>query len=655
VLSHTILLVKKLTTIAAPSERVSLFRRLVFSRTIRMLLDGGVVAVALFLSYEFRFDGRIPSSYWEQLHRILPYAILLHVASNHLLGVYSLVWHFIGQRDAGLIASSVTCSAAIFSLLNVLYSGFFHEIRIPIGVSFLYPILVYVGWIGIRALRRVTFRHEPKASTTTSHGHRRRPVLLVGAGEAGLYLSRELSHSFEFKIIGFLDDSPELQGRSVEGYRVLGSTKELEFLVQKHKVDEIILCMPSAANSAVLKIAARCQQIPVRVSTVPTLLEIVLGTVNVGRLRAVQMEELLGRASVSYEPDEQLVSTYRERRILITGAGGSIGSELARQLRKYHPAELILLDKDENSLHETSLELQEDFPKLIPIVANIRDLERTEMIFRTWKPEVVFHAAAYKHVPLMEHNAREAILNNVVGTENVVHLSEKYRVRIFVLISTDKAINPSSIMGASKRVAEMIVQDCASNGTQTRYGSVRFGNVLGSRASVVPLFQRRIREGKSIAVSHPEVKRYFMTIPEAAQLVIQAGSLCRCGETFLLDMGDPVRIVDLARNLIELSGLTPDQDIKIEFTGLRPGEKLSEELFSTSEDRFRNTKYPKIFVVDVPSRRTHSLMQTLTELETAANSDDLRAIQRILTNLDIGYRMNGQKAEAVLKSSAASA
>jgi FlaA1/EpsC-like NDP-sugar epimerase len=399
--------------------------------------------------------------------------------------------------------------------------------------------------------------------------------------------------------------------------------------------------MPSATKAALQRITARCAQISVKTSSVPSLWEIMSGKVMINNLRPVNMEDLLGRDSITYPQDlDELTRAYRGHRILVTGAGGSIGSELVRQLKALRPSHLTLLDKDENSLYEIACEIKEDFPNLTEVVADIRDPDLMERVFALQKPEVVFHAAAYKHVPLMERYPAEAVLTNVMGTRHLVEISNRLAVKTFVFVSTDKAVKPSSTMGASKRVAEMIVQAVASNGTRTRFCAVRFGNVLGSRASVVPLFQRQIRQGRNITVTHPDVRRYFMTIPEAVQLVIQAGSLGDRGEIFLLDMGDPVKIVDLARNLIELSGLIPDKDVKIEFTGLRPGEKLDEELLGAGERGVRSTRYSKIFVVEALRRDGTLLESGIKALEAAARAGEAAAIRRALQSLNIGYQSN---------------
>jgi FlaA1/EpsC-like NDP-sugar epimerase len=332
----------------------------------------------------------------------------------------------------------------------------------------------------------------------------------------------------------------------------------------------------------------------------------------------------------------------------VTGAGGSIGSELVRQLRRFQPAQLILLDKDENNLYEIACEIREDFDAVVDVIADIRNRDRLDKLFQRYRPEVVFHAAAYKHVPLMECYPAEAILNNVMGTRHVAELSRVYGVEVFVLISTDKAVNPTNTMGASKRVAEMIVQSLATSSAATRFCCVRFGNVLGSRASVVPIFQRQIRQGKNITVTHPDVTRYFMTIPEAVQLVIQAGSFGSDGEIFVLDMGEPVKIVDLAHHLIELSGLVPEKDISIEFTGLRPGEKLDEELLTACERTIRTTCHSKIFVVGALHHDPVNLHAAVTALERAAHDGDVDVIHSLLRSLDIGYHSSRHLAQAPL-------
>jgi FlaA1/EpsC-like NDP-sugar epimerase len=627
-------------SLLALAERLSLrFDTGAYRRLHHLLINGCIVALALWAAYMLRFDGSLPVAYQKQFLAFLPFAVSLYLAFNYLSGVDSLVWRYISMRDAVAIADSVVPASLVFLSYRLLDRS---SNPIPLGVLVIHPLLTYFGFVGVRVLRRTLHRRTATQKTPEESVATRKRLLLVGAGEAGLRLLHELSE-VEFKVVGFLDDDDQMQGRSIGGWRVLGNTQELESIVKQYAVDEVVLCMPSAPKLTRQKIAARCATLPVKASSVPTLWEIMSGQLTIDRLRsvnAVSMEDLLGRDTISYPKDlEDLSRTYRGRRILVTGAGGSIGSELIRQLRQFKPSQLILLDKDENNLYEMACEIREDFANVTEVVADIRDLDLIKKLFERHRPEVVFHAAAYKQVPLMEHYPAEAILNNVIGTRNLAQVSDQFGVKSFVLISTDKAVNPTSTMGASKRVAEVLLQKLAATGTKTRFCCVRFGNVLGSRASVVPIFQRQIRQRRNITVTHPEVRRYFMTIPEAVQLVIQAGSLGNSGEIFLLDMGDPVKIVDLARNLIELSGLVPDKDVDIEFTGLRPGEKLDEELLISGEQGVRSTKYSKIFVVEALQRNWSEFEAAVARLETAARAVDATAIRESLLSLNIGYQV----------------
>jgi FlaA1/EpsC-like NDP-sugar epimerase len=631
-------------SLMAVGERLSVrFDEGSYRRAHHLLINGCIVALALCAAYMLRFDGTLPVAYQKQFLAFLPFAVSLYLAFNYLSGVDSLVWRYISTRDAIAIADAVVPAALVFLSYRLLDRS---SNPIPLGVLLIHPLLTYLGFVGVRVLRRVLHRRTAAPKTIDESMAARKRLLLIGAGEAGLSLLHELCE--DFKIVGFLDDDERLQGRSIGGWRVLGTTEELDSIVKEYAVDEVVLCMPSAPKLKRQKIAARCAALPIKASSVPTLWEIMSGQSTIDRLRSmnsVSMEDLLGRDTIGYPKDlEDLSRAYRGRRILVTGAGGSIGSELVRQLRQFKPSHLILLDKDENNLYEMACEIREDFADITEVVGDIRDLDRVKRVFERHRPEVVFHAAAYKHVPLMEHYPAEAILNNVIGTRNLAQASDQSGVKSFVLISTDKAVNPTSTMGASKRVAEVLLQGLAANGSKTRFCCVRFGNVLGSRASVVPIFQRQLRQGRNITVTHPEVRRYFMTIPEAVQLVIQAGSLGNRGEIFLLDMGDPVKIVDLARNLIELSGLIPGKDVEIEFTGLRPGEKLDEELLISGEQGVRSTKYSKIFVVEALQREWSVFEAAVRELESAAHDIDVAAIRRSLLSMNIGYQVRSDGA-----------
>ncbi|HXK60591.1 MAG TPA: nucleoside-diphosphate sugar epimerase/dehydratase [Acidobacteriota bacterium] len=610
--------------------------KLVYTQAAQLLIDATIIAFALATAYFVRFDGLPPRAFLKQGLFILPYVVVLYLGVNFAFRIYSFVWRFTGVREVFWIACSVGASGLIMFLARLLvFEDQYVSMRVPYGVLALHPTLAGMGMICVRGLRRLQYQRGRRKNGANGNSVGKR-VLLVGAGEAGVRLAQELAERDDFRMIGFVDDDPRKIGRRINGLQVLGSTTEIESLVRAKAIDKVVLSMPSAPQFRVREIARRCREIPVKVFTVPPVSEILLGRVAISSLRPVQMSDLLGRAAVVHDlKDFNLVRCYRGKRIMVTGAGGSIGSELARQLRFFKPAELILLDKDENGVYETALEVREDFAgKVHEVVADIQNVGRLGRVFSRTRPEVIFHAAAFKHVPMMEKHPWEAILNNVVGTRNLVELAQVCKVQTFVLISTDKAVNPTSVMGASKRLAEMVVQQAASqNGCS--YCAVRFGNVLGSRASVVPLFQKRIQQGKPLQVTHPEIRRYFMTIPEAVQLVIQAGSLGKRGEIFVLDMGDPVKILDLANELIELSGLIPGQDIKIEFTGLRPGEKLYEELLVGEGSR--STKYPKIFVEQLIDGAWQALETRFEELKRAAIREDVETIYRLLKEMGIGY------------------
>lgn len=610
--------------------------RIVYSRPAQLFVDGAGVAASGLLAYLVRFDGWPSPRYQEQMLLAIPYLVLFYLGVNYLWGVYRFIWRFTGLKEALVIAQSVA-SGALVLLVGRILAYPYPDYRVPFGVLVIQPILLYFFFLGVRVLRRVQYRRQSQQPKVQRKSRPKR-ILLAGAGQAGQMLLRELEHRPNFRIVGFLDDDPRKRKSVIHGVRVVGSTDDIQEAVRRHRVDEVVVCMPSADRSLLKKVVSAAEKADVPTSSVPSLSEILVGKVSISRLRPVRMEDLLGRASIEYAKDDvDLTEHYWGSRILVTGAAGSIGSELVRQLKEFQPSNLILLDNDENGLYEVGLEVGDNFQNFEEVIADVRNLDRIRRVFAKHRPQVVFHAAAFKHVPLMEHHPCEAVLNNVAGSRNVVDASVEYGVRSFVLVSTDKAVNPTNIMGATKRVAETIVQRKAERGVSTRLCCVRFGNVLGSRASVVPLFQKQIRKGRDITVTHPDIQRYFMTIPEAVQLVIQAGVLGRNGEIFVLDMGDPVKIVDLARDLIELSGLVLDRDISIEFTGLRPGEKMCEELLIGTEHGVRVTRYPKIFVAEAVKRKWEELEPTLDLLTQAAQEEDLATLYSILEGLDIGY------------------
>jgi FlaA1/EpsC-like NDP-sugar epimerase len=431
-------------------------------------------------------------------------------------------------------------------------------------------------------------------------------------------------------VVGFLDDDPQKLHKRIGQLTVFGTTHDLPALVDNLFIDQVIIAMPSAPTGEIRRIVEACREAEVETRILPGLFELINGRVSINQLREVSLEDLLGREPVQL--DTASIAGYLEHRcVLVTGAGGSIGSELCRQIMRFQPATILLLGKGENSIFAIDQELKNcpEPVNLVPIIADVRDEERLAKIFEQHRPQVVFHAAAHKHVPLMEANVSEAVSNNVVGTQVVASLADRFNVETFVLVSSDKAVNPTSVMGATKRIAELVVQDIATR-SKTKYVSVRFGNVLASRGSVIPLWRQQIAQGGPVTVTHPEATRYFMLIPEAVQLILQAGALGSGGEIFVLDMGDPVKILDLAHDLIKFSGLRPDQDIAIEFIGLRPGEKLVEELL-TAEEGLTQTSYEKIFVGKPHPIDPKILSRTVTSLIQEARQDNEKSVR---TRLD---------------------
>ena len=547
------------------------------------------ILTALSVSVYLRFDWSVPAYWHNQLQNMLLPAVIINMAVFYVFGFYRRVWRYTGTGELLLIAMAVTVGLSgtyVYSLFTYLLP------RSSIIIAW-FLIIFLIGGSRL-AVRLITGYLSRPAG-----GGRRKKALIVGAGEAGVLVARELKRhgpALGIKVIGYIDDDPTKQKQIIQGIPVLGRQDDLAEIIERRGIEEIIIAMPSAPYSTLQEIINRCADLPVKIKTVPGIFEIVKGQVSLKALKDVDIEDLLKRPPV--EHDMAAVSDYLAGQVvMVTGAGGSIGSELCRQIAQMEPEQIILLDHDENGIFFIDMELGQKYPEMeiVPLVRDIQARSALEQAFNEYRPTVVFHAAAYKHVPLMEMNVDEAVRNNVEGSKNLIDLSAENGVKRFVFVSTDKAVNPSSVMGSTKRMVEIYLQGKARNCNSCVFCSVRFGNVLGSQGSVVLLFREQIARGGPVTVTHPEMKRYFMTIPEAVQLVIQAGSLGQGGEIFVLDMGEPVKIVDLARDMIILSGLKPEEDIKIEYTGLRPGEKLYEELFSDREN-FAVTLHERIFI-----------------------------------------------------------
>lgn len=553
-----------------------------------MVLDALVVVVAYGAALLLRFDGDIPRPSVAFTAQVLPAIVLAFIASNVAFGVYRTVWAYGGIGDIlNLFRSILLVTVAAFAA-----NFWLHERNLPLSVILIAGALIFPGMAMVKMRTRLLAR-VPWAAVAS------RKLLIIGAGRAGQSLARELHDSPEshYQPVGFLDDDPKNHHLRVQGLRVFGGLDLLEDVIRSRGVDMVAIALPRARGESVRQIVATCQRLDVPVRIVPGVDEWVHGTHHDDHLREITLEDLLGREPVEVD-FAACSSSVHDRIVLVTGAAGSIGSELCRQLLTFEPRELHLVDNNESGLHDLSLEIREISPDttIRLWIANVADQGRMEAIFERVRPQLVYHAAALKHVPLMEEHTGEAFRVNVLGTRYVAEAARTFQAETFVLISTDKAVRPTSVMGATKRIAELLIQGIAAHSEHTSFVIVRFGNVMGSRGSVVPTFMRQIERGGPVTVMHPEMKRYFISIPEAVALVIQAGTFGGHGSIYMLDMGDEINILELAERMIRLRGLRPGKDIEVVFTGPRPGEKLREELVADFE-RLEATEHPKIMRV----------------------------------------------------------
>ena len=549
-------------------------------RTVQVLVDAALVGLAYFLAYLLRFDQGIPERYRELLGDTIAFVIVGKVAIFAAFGLYQKWWRYVGLRDFETILKAVVVASLVMVGVLFVWSPTSSDLPRSIAVMDLLLTAALVG--GVRLAVRSVLERPPRGSVLAKG----REVLIVGAGEAGQLVSREMQRSPELRQtpIGFIDDDPRKRGMRIHGLKVLSTTDKMDRLLDDVEPDEVIIAIPSAPGVVREKVVRACRERDIPVRTLPGVFELISGSVNLMRqVREVRVEDVLGRDPVPFEID-RAGAWLRDRTVLVTGAGGSIGSELCRQIARVRPRVLVMLDHAEDNLFEIEHELlhERHFTGCESILADCKDPQRVQEVMRRFKPDVVFHAAAYKHVSLTEDNPLEAVRNNAIGTKVCAKAAAEHGAGIFLLVSTDKAVKPATALGASKAMAEWIVEALGHKHPDTTFCCVRFGNVLGSSGSVVPLFRKQIEQGGPVTITHPDMERYFMTVPEAVQLIIRAGNIARGGEVFVLEMGDQVRIIDLARNMIRLSG-QEDRDIPIEIIGPRPGEKLREELFNEGE------------------------------------------------------------------------
>ncbi len=581
---------------------------------------GDLVAVlfAWAAAYLFRFNGQVPREFLETGGLASLVALPIHGVVFRALGLYRGIWIFASLPDLVRIVRAVG-AAALITLVVCVFVGF--QPTVPRTVFLLYPVFLMLWMGGTRSAYRIWKEHRRYGDLIA----RGQPVVIIGAGRAGANLVSEMARSSEWRVAGLLDDDPNKVGREIAGVKVFGAIEELPAWAERLKLKHAIIAMPAMTREARQRAASICLRAGVHTMTLPSIEDVMRGSATEGRVRDIDLHDLIGRAPVQVD-DSEVAKMAAGRSVMVTGAGGSIGSELCRQLARFVPAQMILLEMSEFALYKIHDELCERFPsvEIVPIAGDVRDGMWLEAIFRQYSPSIVFHAAAYKHVPLMEdRNAWQAIRNNVYGTYKLAAVCVANRVDRFVLISTDKAVNPTNVMGASKRMAEMVCQVMQAN-SPTKFEIVRFGNVLGSAGSVIPKFQEQIARGGPVTVTHPEITRYFMSIPEAAQLVLQSAAMGMGNNIFVMDMGEPVRIADLARDLVRLSGFNVDQ-IGIVYTGLRPGEKLYEELLAAQEETLP-THHPKLRVARAREVETEWLDDVLSWLtqRTIPSDDQIR-------------------------------
>ncbi len=595
-----------------------------------ILADILLINLSFLLAFYLRFEGSLLSGqamqYLHTYEDIFITITLIKVVIFYFFKMYSSLWRYASVDEMVQVVTASFFATAGTTTFMVLTQN-----QLPRSIYIMTLILDVAFLGGLRFSYR--FFRLMKQRRLGRHNEGKK-VLIVGAGDAGAMVVKELNRHTELHLhpVGLVDDDPMKRGKVIAGVPVMGDTLDIPAIVKREGIDQIIISIPSASRKEIARVTSEATETGVELKILPGMYELIDGQVDIQKIRDVKIEDLLGRDEIVLASDA-IDSYIKNRTVLITGGGGSIGSELARQVAAFNPRKLMLLDIYENNLYAVQLELKRKYPdlELEAIVTSVRDQRAIDLLFQKKRPEVIFHAAAHKHVPLMETSPKEAIKNNVFGTYNVMEAAKKYEADRFVLISTDKAVNPTNVMGASKRICEMLVQK-EKDDQHTKFVAVRFGNVLGSNGSVIPIFKKQIEDGGPITITHPDITRYFMTIPEASRLVIQAGSLAYTGEIFVLDMGEPVKIIDLAKNLIRLSGLRPYEDIDIQTIGLRPGEKMYEELI-LNEDNAVNTVFEKIFIEKPDPIDLSQLLRAMETFRAHFDDEDDAAIKGVIKSL----------------------
>lgn len=600
-------------------------------KTVQIFLDLLMLTAAFVLAYLLRFDFDLTEGEARIAFLQLLIAVPLQFWILRLCKVHRFIWRYISLPEIKRITTALLLAALPLLALRLAFSANGTVPSFPISIIIVDYFLAVSGILGIRLIRREIYENLRRAETHTSTADKK-PILLVGAGRAGVMTSTELKnrHELNYVIKGFVDDDTSKIGSFINGIKVIGTTENIPSLVKSLEIETVVITMAQATRREFRRIHNICKRAGVKVKTIPGLSELLEDKISVSRIRDVELEDLLGRSPVKLDA-ESIRNFLADKTVLVTGAGGSIGSELVRQLLYQQPCRLILVERSEFALFGIEQEIAAKHPQIeiTPVIADICDENRMRGVFENYQPHIVFHAAAHKHVPLMEKNPAEAIKNNVLGTKTIGNLAGQHGVEAFVLISTDKAVNPTSIMGASKRAAELVIQDL-NRRFETRFMAVRFGNVIGSNGSVIPIFKEQIKNGGPVTVTHPKMERFFMTIPEASQLVLQAGAIGGGSEIFILDMGDAVKILDIARETILLSGFEPDDDIQIVFTGVRPGEKLYEEL-ETDREKLLKTAHSKIFIGQIDSYPAFKIREALAAMEELCRTENDFLIRRFLS------------------------